>query len=96
MEFSLFEIENLEPPCILLESLPRGNRREKHKHSYYASLAGRSSFKIGRAAECDLRIDDISVSRVHSYLTIAGRNFFLHDNESKFGTLVQLLRPLSL
>ena len=46
--------------------------------------------------DCDLRIEDISVSRVHSFLSIVDRDFFLHDNESKFGTLVQLQRPLTL
>ena len=46
--------------------------------------------------DCDLRIEDISVSRVHSFLSIVDRDFFLQDNESKFGTLVQLQRPLTL
>ena len=48
----------------------------------------------GRAIDSDLRIDDISVSRVHSFLSIIDGQFFLEDNDSKFGTLIQLQRPI--
>ena len=46
MELPLYEVENLEPPCIMLESIPHSFRREKSKHAYYANLAGRTHFRI--------------------------------------------------
>jgi pSer/pThr/pTyr-binding forkhead associated (FHA) protein len=46
---------------------------------------------IGRNATCDVRIgDDISVSRVHSNIRKIGNEYFIEDNDSTFGTLVQI------
>ena len=40
-----------------------------------------------------MRIADISVSRVHSFIRILGDQLILQDNGSKFGTLVKILKP---
>jgi pSer/pThr/pTyr-binding forkhead associated (FHA) protein len=45
---------------------------------------------MGRGHQCDLRISDISVSRVHALLRYKEGQFLLFDNESKFGTLIHL------
>jgi hypothetical protein len=37
-----------------------------------------------------MRIADISVSRVHSYIKICGKILILEDNNSKFGTMVKI------
>lgn len=39
---------------------------------------------------CDIRVQDISVSRCHSYIKYDNGLFLLFDNNSKFGTLVKL------
>ena len=44
--------------------------------------------KIGRSAESDLRVNDISVSRIHAFIKLQGSKIVLSDNKSKFGTLV--------
>ncbi len=52
--------------------------------------------KIGRGHESDVRINDISVSRVHALLKydkVSGR-LLIRNLKSKFGTLVLLKRPL--
>ena len=52
--------------------------------------------KIGRGHESDVRINDISVSRVHALLrydSITGK-LFIRNLKSKFGTLILLKRPL--
>ena len=52
--------------------------------------------EIGRGHECDVRINDISVSRVHALLkydTVTGR-LLIRNLKSKFGTLVLLKKPL--
>ncbi len=52
--------------------------------------------KIGRGHESDVRINDISVSRVHALLkydTVTGR-LLIRNLKSKFGTLVLLKKPL--
>lgn len=49
----------------------------------------RSTFKLGRGHESDVRVSDISVSRCHAILKYDTDNqFYLEDNLSKFGTLV--------
>jgi len=53
--------------------------------------------RFGRGHETDVRIHDISVSRLHAYIhrDEQGR-LFIEDNSSKFGTLVELQAPLHL
>ena len=48
----------------------------------------KSEFKLGRGHNADLRINDISVSRVHSMIRLQNGKFILEDNDSKFGTMV--------
>lgn len=47
------------------------------------------SIIIGRGADSEVRISDISMSRCHSIITIHENGFYLTDNKSKFGTLVR-------
>ncbi len=46
--------------------------------------------KLGRGHQCDLRITDISVSRIHAHLKFQDEKFLIFDNDSKFGTLILL------
>ena len=59
-------------------------------------MGNKNTIKIGRAQECELRITDISVSRNHAQINFFGGNFYLEDTGSKFGTLVQVKRPILL
>eukprot|EP00831_Metopus_contortus_P074983 TRINITY_DN68588_c0_g1_i2.p1 TRINITY_DN68588_c0_g1~~TRINITY_DN68588_c0_g1_i2.p1 ORF type:complete len:140 (-),score=25.15 TRINITY_DN68588_c0_g1_i2:3-422(-) len=52
--------------------------------------------KIGRSHDCDMKINDSSVSRSHSFLSFNGEHFFIEDNNSKFGTLIKAPRELKL
>lgn len=49
-----------------------------------------ATFKIGRGHEAEVRIPDISVSRLHANVRFSTKDggFLLSDNRSKFGTLV--------
>ena len=51
---------------------------------------GSNQIKLGRGHQCDLRISDISVSRVHALLKYEEDKFLVFDNDSKFGTLILL------
>ena len=46
--------------------------------------------------ECDIKINDISVSRRHANLKFTGDAFYLDDNNSKFGTLIEISEPVIL
>ena len=48
---------------------------------------------IGRSSEVDLSVVDASVSRVHAFIKrdiVQGGSFYLQDNDTKFGSLVQI------
>ena len=55
-----------------------------------------NEFRVGRSVDTDMRIADISVSRVHSFIRIVGDEVVLSDNGSKFGTLVKMFKPTQL
>ena len=58
----------------------------------------KQEFKLGRGHESEVRINDISVSRVHAILKYKEDGFYIEDNMSKFGTIVLLRErfPLKL
>jgi hypothetical protein len=43
-----------------------------------------------------MKIADISVSRLHSYIRIIDDSLYIEDNGSKFGTLVKLKEPFEI
>lgn len=52
---------------------------------------------IGRGHEANVRVTDISVSRLHAFINKSHNNYFyLQDNDSKFGTLALVKTPLLL
>ena len=50
----------------------------------------KSQIKMGRGHDSDLKIEDISVSRVHALIKLTSEGYMLQDNNSKFGTLYLL------
>jgi hypothetical protein len=55
-----------------------------------------NEFKIGRSVESDMKIADISVSRIHSYIRFEGKDLIIEDNGSKFGTMIKVNKPHKL
>ena len=53
----------------------------------------KNEFKIGRSVDTDMKIADISVSRVHSFIRVSKDRLLLEDNGSKFGTFVKVQKP---
>ncbi len=51
-------------------------------------------FLKGRYLDCDLRINDISVSRFHAKIKMSQNKVSIEDLESKFGTLILIQNPL--
>ena len=60
---------------------------------YVVNLENNHKLKIGRGHDANIVLSDISVSRVHSILTIENQKVFLEDNNSKFGTLILVQSP---
>ena len=53
---------------------------------------------LGRSEECDVRINDSSISYKHALLSfeLSIQRFVLKDDYSKFGTLLLIQRPYKL
>jgi pSer/pThr/pTyr-binding forkhead associated (FHA) protein len=57
----------------------------------------RQFIRVGRGHDADIRVTDISVSRFHAKINRSDDGqFYVEDNKSKFGTLIQVRKPLML
>lgn len=96
----IIEVDRPTDNYIILETLSSGNQKEeltKSKVFFILNTENKQSLQIGRNASCDVRIgDDISVSRIHSNIKKIGNEYFIEDNDSTFGTLVQVQYPIFL
>lgn len=79
-------------PVVILDSLSYSNVRGLH----ILSFANKTQLKIGRGHECDLRIPDVSISRLHATIRFVDGEFRLEDQGSKFGTLIAIRRAIIL
>lgn len=78
---------------IVIESVTLQNIRIVH----VVDLKEKSFIKVGRGHDVDIRVTDISVSRFHARISQNSEgDFFVEDNKSKFGTLVQVIQPVPL
>lgn len=87
----LVEIEYPSGPYVLLEDTKEGRQT-----LYVIDIDENQKVLIGRESTCEIRLNDISVSRVHSIITFKDNKFCLLDNKSKFGTLVKMCKKVSL
>ena len=94
----IIEVEKPQDNFIILETLSSNNHREeftKSKVFFILNTDNKSTLQIGRNTSCDVRIgDDISVSRTHSLIRKIGNEYFIEDNSSTFGTLIQVQYPI--
>jgi len=53
--------------------------------------------QVGRGNETDMRVSDISVSRLHALIKKSAKGYYyLEDKYSKFGTLAMIKYPIKL
>lgn len=70
--------------------------QSKSRIMHVVNFSKSNEIKLGRGHESNIRITDISVSRVHSIVTCVDGKFYLRDENSKFGTLISLDTPKKL
>lgn len=88
--YNLIEIvKPTEGDYIQLETISQNKSYSRAIHIVQMD-SSKPQIKIGRGHDSDLRIEDISVSRVHALITKTNEGYMLHDNNSKFGTLYLL------
>ena len=90
--FSLLDFSDEFKNYLILESLTLD--KENNKFLYVITLDKIGDIKVGRGQFCDILLSDVSVSRIHCIMTVEGKNVFIHDNDSKFGTLVLIQSPI--
>jgi len=91
-------IESTRPNCnyIVLESLNQMKDNNNYKSIHVITLNEGEKILMGRGHDCDVRINDISVSRTHSYIMLNKDKIYLHDFKSKFGTLVLMQKEIEI
>jgi hypothetical protein len=95
MKDALFQILDFEKPeneYMIMESVKSAPAKVIHVFN----LEKFDTFKVGRSIETDMKIADISVSRLHSFIKIQNGDLIVDDNGSKFGTLVKVKEPYKI
>lgn len=88
-----------ESPYMLLERIfyDRSKGGENTKMLILLSINSEThQIKLGRGHDCDLRENDISVSRLHALIKYQDEKFVIVDNNSKFGTLILLRKGFEI
>jgi len=89
-----FDLINVEKPTnkkfIVLESLNQLKDNNNFKSIHCITFDEQDKVVLGRGHDSDVRINDISVSRVHASLIHSNGQIQLRDLRSKFGTLALL------
>ena len=84
--YSLLDFSDEFINYLILESLTLD--KENNKFLYVISLDKKDDIKVGRGQFCDILLSDVSVSRIHCLINVEGKNVYIRDNDSKFGTLI--------
>lgn len=86
--FALPEEEHLDYIEMVAYSI--GDYEPKGKIRVYDENLEKESISIGRQLSATLCFKDITVSRTHALLFRNEKNWFVQDNNSKFGTLFKI------
>lgn len=95
----LIDVNKPSTPYIMLEV--KAKERAGTNSLHVVSVLDSSGIFIvrqrqGRGYESEVRVPDISVSRLNSTLKLVKNDFYLMDNDSKFGTLVHAKKPIQV
>jgi hypothetical protein len=81
---------------VILESLNSIKENQYPLSIHVLMFTEDDSFLLGRGHDSDVRISDISVSRIHSKIYLKDNQFMLEDCGSKFGSLVLAKDPVEV
>ena len=100
-EDKIYELIDIVRPSnnyIILESLDQIKENNNNKYIHVIEITNENDITIGRGIEADIKINDISVSRLHSKLNFNfnTKSLLIRDLKSKFGTLVLIKNSFEL
>lgn len=89
-------LEECKKPMLILDALSEEDPTGEALIGIFLNNSLKTTIGRGNAAE--IKIVDITVSRLHAslYYSHEEKAFFIKDEESKFGTLVKVQEPLEL
>lgn len=96
--YELIDIIRPSTNYIILESLDQIKENNNNKYIHVIAITNENDITIGRGLEADIKINDISVSRLHSKLNFNfnTKSLLIRDLKSKFGTLVLIKNSFEL
>ena len=95
--YPLITIEKPSYPFIIFEEKSINKDKNVNGKSLFLIVPDDNNpIKIGRGPMTDMHVEDISVSRLHSFLIFENNKFKIFDNSSKFGTLIKLRNSFSI
>ena len=97
--YELIDIERPKCNYIILESLNQiKEKNENNKFIHVIKLINEEDITIGRNNMADIKINDISVSRIHAKIkfNFSQKSLEIKDLKSKFGTLVLIKDKVEL
>eukprot|EP00826_Nyctotherus_ovalis_P045068 TRINITY_DN4934_c0_g1_i4.p1 TRINITY_DN4934_c0_g1~~TRINITY_DN4934_c0_g1_i4.p1 ORF type:complete len:271 (-),score=94.38 TRINITY_DN4934_c0_g1_i4:87-899(-) len=90
IRYSLVDVKKpSDKSFAVIKSLNQDKGTSRMIHVIVPGNAKRT-FLLGRGHEADIRVTDISVSRIHASMKFTEDGVFVEDNASKFGTLVMI------
>jgi len=92
--YDIVEIERPNSAYIVMELLSKDKNITRGVH--VIKMEGKNNIRLGRGHDSDIRITDISVSRCHALIKLDKGEFYIEDNNSKFGTLLHLNKPVPI
>ncbi|CAD8211543.1 unnamed protein product [Paramecium octaurelia] len=92
--FDLFTLDRPDLQYILVENINKEKNLCNEIYLIHSLLS--DNIKIGRGFQCDIKAQDITVSRHHATIKLTDGNFMIQDNKSKFGTLVSIDKKVSI
>lgn len=90
--YDLIHMNYPDSSYMILEQVVKD---DQEKTLILVMFKDKASLKVGRSNDSDVRLSDISISRYHANLHLLQNFIYIDDNDSKFGTLLQLNSNIS-
>lgn len=92
----MITIEKPKLPYLILEGINERKESREERCLHVICPENKNTVKMGRGHQCEIRLQDISVSRMHSEIKFESGDFYVVDLNSKFGTLVRVDKAMEL
>jgi predicted component of type VI protein secretion system len=96
LAMEMITIDKPKTPYLILEGINERKESREERCLHVVCPENKNTVKMGRGHQCEIRLQDISVSRMHSEIKFESGDFYVNDLNSKFGTLVRVDKTVEL